>query len=116
MPYGNKLVGHVHFDEENQFGCNTFNTSAVLNNEEKAPIVFVRRGSCSFVTKVRNIEHAGGKLAVIVDEKDNENPEKIIMVDNGTGNGIGIPSLMIGKKDGEKIIEFFQTAPDDKKK
>jgi len=32
------------------------------------------------------------------------------MVDDGTGNGIRIPSIMIGKSDGEAIIDFMDGA------
>ena len=39
------------------------------------------------MTKVRNIEHAGGRLAIIVDTQT-EDIENVIMVDDGNGNGI----------------------------
>ena len=59
----------------------------------------MERGSCSFVTKVRNIEDAGGSLAIIIDTIT-EDIENVIMVDDGNGNGIRIPSMLITKKDG----------------
>lgn len=60
--------------------------------------------------KVREIEHAGGKLGIIVDEVDNESMDSIIMVDDGTGSGIRIPSIMINKKEGEIILDYFGKA------
>jgi hypothetical protein len=48
------------------------------------------------VTKVRNIEKAGGSLAVIIDDT-NMNVKDIIMSDDGTGAGIRIPSMLISK-------------------
>jgi tRNA A37 threonylcarbamoyladenosine synthetase subunit TsaC/SUA5/YrdC len=69
----------------------------------------VDRGECSFVTKVRNIEKAGGSLAVIIDDSY-ENVRDIIMSDDGTGAGIRIPSMLIGRKDGEKLKKFLSTA------
>lgn len=45
-------------------------------------------------------------MTVIIDHKD-ENVENIIMVDDATGSGTLIPSLMIGKTEGEKLIEFM---------
>jgi hypothetical protein len=72
---------------------------------DPSPIVLVERGGCSFVNKVRNIEHAGGRLAIVVDEKD-ENIENVIMVDDGNGNGIRIPSMLISKHDGNEIKKF----------
>jgi extracellular elastinolytic metalloproteinase len=59
----------------------------------------VDRGTCSFVTKVRNIEKAGGSLAVIIDNT-NEDVKNVIMSDDGTGTGIRIPAMLIGKKEG----------------
>jgi len=59
----------------------------------------VDRGQCSFVTKVRNIEKLGVKLAIIVDNKD-EHSEELIMSDDGTGQSIHIPSFLIRYKDG----------------
>jgi extracellular elastinolytic metalloproteinase len=78
--------------------------------------VIVRRGGCSFTMKVREIEHAGGKLGIIVDEVDNEAMDAIIMVDDGTGNGIRIPSVMINKKEGEIILEYIKMASELEKK
>jgi len=71
------------------------------------PIVIVRRGDCSFVQKVRNVEHGGGKLVIVVDDKNDENVKFISMVDDGTGNGIVIPSVLINKDPGDMLIDFF---------
>ena len=60
------------------------------------------------MTKVRNAEHGGAKFVIIVDETDGEYPNQIIMVDDGTGNGIQIPSVLISKTDGEKLIEKYK--------
>lgn len=35
------------------------------------------------------------------------------MVDDGTGNGIRIPSIMINKKEGEAILDFMRSATPD---
>lgn len=91
---------------DNDEGCIPFGTS-IKTDKEPSPIVIVRRGDCSFVQKVRNVEHGGGRVAIIVDEVDNENPANIIMVDDGTGNGIQIPSIMISKTDGETLIKKY---------
>ena len=57
------------------------------------------RGECSFVTKVRNAEKAGASLVVVIDNKL-ENVQNVIMGDDGTGVGIRIPSMLIGKSEG----------------
>ena len=48
------------------------------------PIVLVDRGQCTFVTKVRNLEKLGVKLAIIADNEE-ELSENLIMADDGTG-------------------------------
>lgn len=68
-------------------------------------IVLATRGGCTFVDKVRNAERAGASLLVVVDNKA-ENVTNVIMGDDGTGTGIRIPSMLIGKTDGEMLIEF----------
>lgn len=69
----------------------------------------VERGGCHFVTKSRNIAKAGGKVALVIDTK-NEDIENVIMSDDGTGMGIRIPSLLIGNKDGQKLKDFMSKA------
>ena len=68
-------------------------------------IFIAERGSCTFVNKVRNAERAGASLLVVVDSKV-ENITNVIMGDDGTGTGIRIPSMLIGKSDGQMLIEF----------
>ena len=45
------------------------------------------------------MQNAGISLAVIIDDSE-EDVSGIIMSDDGTGQGIMIPALLIGKKDG----------------
>lgn len=55
------------------------------------------------------MESIGAAVGIIIDDKDNENPERIIMSDDGTGGGIRIPSMMISNTDGKKLINFLRT-------
>lgn len=73
------------------------------------PFILADRGGCSFVQKVRNMEDAGAAVGIVVDNSD-ENIEDIVMSDDGTGAGIRMPSLLISKQDGLKLIDFLQTA------
>jgi hypothetical protein len=75
---------------------------------DKFPIFMVDRGNCSFVTKVRNIQNAGGHLALIVDNKDDD-VNNILMVDDGTGSDIHIPAVLILKSDGDKIKNYMNS-------
>lgn len=71
------------------------------------PIVLVERGNCSFVDKVRNVESSGGSLAVIIDDH-NEDISNVILSDDGTGMGIRIPSMIIGKYDGGILMDYIK--------
>ena len=42
-----------------------------------------------------------------MDNKDNEDVEKMVMADNGTGGNISIPSFLISKADGEMLKRFL---------
>jgi hypothetical protein len=63
------------------------------------------------VKKVRNMENIGVAVAIIYDDKE-ENIDDVIMSDDGTGGGIRIPSMLLGKTDGKKLIDFMKRASD----
>lgn len=67
-------------------------------------IAVVERGECTFVTKVRNAERAGASLLVVADN-EREEVKNVIMGDDGTGTGIRIPSMLIGKEHGALLID-----------
>jgi hypothetical protein len=58
---------------------------------------------------VRNVEKAGGSLAVIIDDSGKNDIKNIIMSDDGTGTGIRIPAMLISKEDGEILKNFLTT-------
>lgn len=62
-------------------------------------IVLIRRGTCNFVDKVSAAESAGA-LAVIM--MNNVTGGPITM--GGTDTGVGIPSIMISKEDGDLLM------------
>lgn len=67
------------------------------------------RGDCSFVKKVRNMENIGVAVAIIIDDSE-ENIDSVVMSDDGTGGGIRIPAILIGKTDGKKLLDFIKRA------
>lgn len=75
----------------------------------------VERGNCTYVTQTRNIQRAGGSLAIIIDS-ENEDVTEQILSDDGTGAGIEIPAMLINKKQGDILKKFIQTAPGDEVK
>jgi hypothetical protein len=61
------------------------------------------------VTKVRNIEEAGFSLGIVIDNTDEE-VKNIVMSDDGSGAGIRIPAMLISKDDGNKLVDFMESA------
>jgi hypothetical protein len=111
IPYGHSLIGRIYYDPENADGCQSFGEFDYSNDpddsEHPTPIILADRGGCTFVKKVRNIEHAGGRLGIVMDNQ-NEDVTTVIMSDDGTGMGISIPSLLIGKSDGQVLKDFLE--------
>ena len=80
----------------------TVSTDFGANKDEAGfltPFMLADRGSCTFVTKVRNMEDAGAAVGIVIDNSD-EDIDRVIMSDDGSGAGIEIPSMLISKKDG----------------
>lgn len=83
-------------------GCN-----AVTNADDlKGNIALIERGTCTFVTKVRNAQDAGA-IAVII-FTDNRNP--ISMGGDGTQGDIEIPSVMIERDLGLDLVDELAKA------
>ena len=72
-------------------------------DNEFSPIVLVDRGNCTFIRKTRNVQELGGALCLVVNNIPGQNPERIIMIDDGTGLNVAIPTIMISKEDGDLI-------------
>lgn len=77
-------------------------------NVDEVPIIMVDRGDCSFVTKVRNVQEAGGHLALIVNNDKHERIEDIFMADDGRGRDLVIPGVMITYQKGEILKNFYK--------
>ena len=73
---------------------------------DQYPIVMLDRGNCTFVTKARNVQRVGGLFALIVNNNDND-IDRIILSDDGTGSDIYIPTVLISKKDGEILKKYM---------
>jgi len=108
IPYGQTVMGMIHLDKSNPDACNEFPDTEIKRIGGGTPFMIAARGGCSFVQKIRNMENAGVAAGIVVDNK-NENITQILMSDDGTGGGIRIPSMLIGKSDGEKIIDWLST-------
>merc|ERR1712137_1249913 len=113
LVWGESLKGHKHCKEDD------YNipppdempagTSGTYNEVGLINIVMVRRGLCSFVTKVR-VARAKGAHAVIIVDKENsvltaKDISKLIIGNDGYGDDIDIPSILVSKADGGPLIE-----------
>jgi len=75
-------------------------------------IILVRRGECTFAQKVRVAAAKGAHAVVVVDKEKSdltsEEIQKIVMASDGLGDDIRIPSILVSKDDGKKLIEAVQ--------
>lgn len=77
-------------------GCGNITNGAQLNGK----IVLVKRGNCSFVEKVKNVQNEGALAVVVVN-----NTAGALIAMTGNDSSITIPSIMIGINDGNSIID-----------
>jgi hypothetical protein len=111
IPYGFYTTGRIYYDLENKeedYACRPLTGMKIQPdpNIDRSPIVLVDRGTCSYVTKTRNVQNIGGHLALIVNDKPGS-IENIFMNDDGTGSDLIIPAVLISKEDGDKIKKFL---------
>lgn len=113
VPYGHSIMGELHIDPENIEGCVPFkNTPKQEHRSQKSLIIGMRRGKCTYTMKTRHAQEAGAHLAVFFDNVASDDLETTIIKDDGTGSDIHIPSIMISKQDGDKIIAYRDAHPD----
>lgn len=55
------------------------------------------------------MENIGVAVGIVIDDKA-ETVENVLMSDDGTGGGIRIPSMLIAKPDGSKLLNWFNNA------
>jgi len=78
----------------------------LINTEDlNQKIAVIRRGSCSFVSKIEKAEAEGAVAVIMV----NNVPGAPIGM-QGAANSISIPSIMVNQSDGEAIIGALQNA------
>jgi hypothetical protein len=120
--YGTTIKGRVHYPIKNQDGClpfedDHFNKEHLKHGEDNnhPKIIMVDRGNCHFVQKAKNIEWYGGVMGVIVDNMRYEDPDFLVMADDGTGQSVNIPTFLISYYDGDKIKKaILEEAEEDK--
>ena len=105
-------MGRIHYPLTNQDGCQPFGTKdfntihlAEGASENHRPIIMVDRGNCHFVQKAQNIQRYGGQMALIIDNNYIEDPDHLVMADDGKGQSVEIPSFLISMSDGIMLKE-----------
>ncbi len=77
--------------------CDNITNASELNGK----IAIVRRGACNFSLKALKVQQAGAKAIIVVNNQDNA---PFSMAAGDDGPNVTIPSIMVSKVDGEKII------------
>jgi hypothetical protein len=107
-PYGRTMLGQLYstvFNED--LACDPLDSIVFSADSSNSPIVLIERGDCPFVMKVKHAEDIGAKAVLVIDDKD-ENVEKVVMGDNGTGSMITIPAFLISKSDGQRLKDYME--------
>jgi hypothetical protein len=101
----------LYYDENNPYACSELPERVFEKDADGdiTPFFIAKRGECSFVKKVRNMEAIGVAVAIIIDEIE-EGVDSVIMSDDGTGGGIRIPAMLISNGDGRKLLDFLKRA------
>ncbi|WP_272150956.1 thrombospondin type 3 repeat-containing protein [Tenacibaculum aiptasiae] len=82
--------------------CDNVTNAAELNGK----IAIVRRGGCNFSLKALKVQQAGAKAIIVV---NNEDTAPFNMAAGSDGPNVSIPSIMIGKNDGDALIAALAT-------
>jgi len=119
--YGERVLGQLVYGESK--GNNHCTESdydiappkASRNGKEMVNVVLVRRGGCTFVTKVAVAQKKKAHAVVVVDKETSdltaEQIQKIVMADDGFGAQVTIPSILISRFDGQKLIDAIRREP-----
>ena len=83
VPYGTKLFGNLFLANPID-ACAPIDSVKIDQNKDISPIVLIKRGGCTFVTKSLHAKLIGAKMALIFDVI-NENENDLLMIDDGKG-------------------------------
>ena len=106
IPFGKSLGGTIYLPTSVEENC-IYEPLEEKTQRKINKIVMSMRGDCTFTTKSLNSQKQGAKLAIIADNKIDENPGKIILVDDGRGPQVHIPTIFIEEELGELITTYI---------
>eukprot|EP00438_Fugacium_kawagutii_P005602 Skav201431 [mRNA] locus=scaffold201:281514:282956:- [translate_table: standard] len=126
--YGDRVYGRLvygvpkkenHCSEEDYEVPKPETHVAKDNNREEVRlinIVMVERGTCSFVTKVKVAQKKEAHAVIIVDmqgsTRTSRDIQDIIVADDGYGANVDIPSVLISRQEGQKLIDPILADPE----
>ena len=123
--YGRRTLGEVIYHAPSNSHCDESDFVAYPNTDDahETKIFVVDRGGCPFEKKVRLAQERGAEAVIVVDHpcskqkelaiseghpdtpcRDSESIQRIIMADTSGAEDIQIPSILIARDEGEKLI------------
>ena len=111
IPFGQKITGKIYFDDSlqnNKFSCEKLSMNIPDNPlVDESPFILLDNGICSYYEKIKNVQEAKGHLAIIINDKSQENISNIF-INDARGKDIIIPGIIISYKDGEIIKNYIK--------
>jgi hypothetical protein len=115
VPYTHTIFGRIFykFNKDQDLGCDLTKMTPFLYDPENinSPIILLDHGECRYTKKALNAEMIGGGIAVIISDSDELSDNDPNNYDDGLGEKIKIPTVIIPKKHGEKIKEYMKQSP-----
>lgn len=114
--YGELIIGKMHFNYNNEsdsYGCDDISYKNIPLNPkvDESPLLFLKRGKCKEGIKGINAQKVNAHALIIINNDTTENINEVIMKDDGKGNEINIPIVIISKQDGDTLIEYYRSNP-----
>lgn len=97
-----ELVLYLDTDPSTSIACTPASNAAQINGK----IVILRRGDCTFVSKVLNAQNAGAIAVIVVNNVVNQ-----LVTMSGAEANITIPAVFVTQEVGEAIIAEMQNGP-----
>ncbi|KYK71799.1 PA domain protein [Toxoplasma gondii TgCatPRC2] len=111
--YGERVEGELLFFDtigckDEQYALPSEKANTTEAKSASPVIVMVRRGGCNFVNKVKVAQRKGAKAVIVADTKGSlssqKDVKKVIVSDDGWGESIKIPSLLLSEEDANFLI------------
>ncbi|KAE8701650.1 Receptor-like proteiny region, transmembrane domain- and RING domain-containing protein 2 [Hibiscus syriacus] len=85
-------------------GCSDLSNKVDKGSNVSSPFALVIRGGCSFEDKVRRVQKAGFKAAIVYDNDDDDDDVLVAMAGNAAG--IKIHAVFVSKASGEILKKY----------